>query len=219
MKLEHDNKAFKARVHSLFKKLKDEKKTITPPIIYIFAANKFIGHMRVVSISGLENKDEIKRLAKWRKQSEIWFPSQFKVTLSGTKKWLKERLLNTDDRILFIIESPSGKPIGHVGLYRFDFKKKSCEIDNVIRGEEGIPGIMTYSITELIKWTNKYLKPRTIYLEVFSDNEKAIKLYNRCGFKEVKRIPIKKEIHNSIVTWVEKPGEKGDKYTVYMKLS
>ena len=218
MKSEKYSKISKTYIYKIFNRLKNEQKTASPPIIPIYSANILLGYMRIVSISSLESSDEIKRLAKWRKQSERWFPSQFKITLDGTRNWLKERLLDIDDRILFIIESPAGKPIGHIGLYRFNFEKESCQIDNVIRGEGGVPGIMTHSISALIKWTNKYLKPKSIFLETFSDNEKALSLYMRCGFKEIKRIPLQRKIVNKVVTWIEVPGIKSDRFAVYMKL-
>ena len=83
-------------------------------------------------------------LAKWREKANPYFPSQFPVTLSeGTHRWLVKGLLETPDRILFWVKTadrPAGQP--RVGLFRFDFDGKSVEVDNIVRGEEGVaPGV------------------------------------------------------------------------------
>ena len=63
---------------------------------------------------------------------EWWFPKQFNVTIEGTKRWLEKGVIDTEDRLLFLITS-NGVTIGHIGLYRFDYRAHSCELDNVLR--------------------------------------------------------------------------------------
>lgn len=212
-------RSFKSKVIKVFLSLKDEKNTYVPSIIPVYSKDALLGYLRAVTKSSLYNNEEVRLLSKWRKQSEWWFPAQFRVTTAGTKKWLQERLLDTKDRFLFMIETPSGIPIGHAGLFRFNFTEKSCEVDNVIRGESYTPGIMTYAVYTIITWAKKYLGVKKFYLEVFSDNEKAIKLYKRCGFREINRVPMKKVVEKDKVSWIEIPNnEKGERFNVYMKL-
>lgn len=214
-----ERQAFKDRVLKIFRLLKQEQVTVTAPIIPIYNQANFIGYLRVISQSAYDDKDEIRLLAKWRHASQVWFPAQFTVTEEGTRDWVQKKLIDAEDRILFFIETPNGKPIGHVGLFRFNFSEFACEIDNVIRGETYIPGIMTSAIVTLIAWAKKYLKVKKIYLEVFSDNSRAFKLYQRCDFVEIKRIPLKKEKQNGRVSWIEDVNKKESiqRYNVYMK--
>ncbi len=163
--------------------------------------------------TALLNQDKIiSILAQWRDKNNIWFPAQFRVTFDGTKKWAKEQLLDKRDRILFFLQAEKSKdPFGHIGLYRFNYTEKSCEIDNVIRGIESkeTRGGMTIGLQLLIDWTYTYLKVERLYLQVFSDNEKAISLYKRVGFEEVERTPLRKKIENDVVSWVEYEKDDG----------
>ncbi len=97
-----------------------------------------------------------------------------KLHFEGTKKWLKG-LIENPTRILFFVESNEKQPvlIGHMGLYSFNFQDDSCEVDNIVRGvREKLKGVMTLGLKTLIKWTIKELKPKNIFLRVFSDNER-----------------------------------------------
>lgn len=165
-------------------------------------------------------------LARWRKKSNIWFPSQFIVTQEGTKRWAKVQLLDMPDRILFFLQVIGSKrPFGHVGLYRFNYIEKSCEVDNIIRGsdEPGTKGAMTQAVRWLCDWTILYLGIHTIYLRVFSDNTKALSMYEAIGFREVERVPLIEKVEHGIVNWIEmKMNDKQldiHRYFVKMKLA
>lgn len=212
--------AFRKRVFTIFRKLKNEAKIAIFPIVPAYEDAKLLAYLRPVTRSVLEDPEEIRRLAIWRKMHEWWFPAQFEVTFAGTKKWAKEKLLDAKDRFLFVVETPTGKPIGHMGLFRFNFKEYACEVDNIVRGEKDSPGVMTLSLITLISWTRKVLGVRKFYLEVFSDNDRAIALYKRCGFAEFKRVPLKKVVEKNRISWIESHGEADGavRYNVYMVL-
>lgn len=198
--------AFRERVEKIFKNLKLEKKTTAPAILYDVLPNGEKLMVFVITGDMLEKDKTIRLLAKWRDKSNIWFPAQFRVTFEGTKKWAKEQLLDKKDRILFFLKIDSQKePFGHIGLYRFDFFEKSCEIDNVIRGKDNkqTKGGMSISLQLLIDWTFKYLLIKRLYLRVFSDNERAVSFYNRLGFLELDRTPLVEKRENNITSWVD----------------
>ena len=209
---------FRRKILSLFKKIKSSGRA--SQLIPIYEKNRVVAQLRLIT-SDFTN-EEVKLLAEWREASAEWFPSQFKVTKKGTRKWLKEKVINAKDRILFWVQDLEGLFIGHMGLYRFDFKNRSCEIDNVVRGRQNvISGIMTLGLKALLNWTFSTLGIRAIYLRVFSDNEKAIALYQRCGFKEVRKIPLKRVIKGDTIRWVEisnKSKEKIERYFSQMYL-
>jgi RimJ/RimL family protein N-acetyltransferase len=75
---------------------------------------------------------------------------------------------------------------GHIGLFKFNYNKRRCEIDNIVRGIENIhPGAMETSIRTMMKWARESLGVVDLYLKVFSDNERALHLYKKLGFVEV----------------------------------
>ena len=188
----------------------------------LMAENKFLGRLRPLTNRSLKNQNEVQILADWREAAQNWFPSQFKVTLDGTRRWLEKQVLQTDDRILFMVEDDRGTPIGHVGLFRFDYKQKFCELDNIIRGNtEEFPGAMTHACKELIKWAFNELGAEKIYLRVASDNKLALKLYEKLNFVEIQRTPLLKVYEKDIVRWIEVVGEpyyEVERYSVTMKL-
>lgn len=197
---------FQQQTESILRNLKLGKKIVPPSIIFDTLPNGKKIKMYVITKELLYQDDIIKLLSNWRDKSNKWFPAQFRVTFEGTKKWAKEQLLEKNDRILFFLQLEGNTtPFGHVGLYRFDYKKKSCEIDNVIRGNDNemTKGGMTVGLQMLINWTKQNLGIKSLYLKVVSDNKKAISLYQRVGFKEVGRVPLEKKINNDVVNWIE----------------
>lgn len=167
----------------------------------------------------IENKQIVGHLARWRKKHQKWFPAQFKVTEEGTKIWLKERVIQTPDRLLFMIKT-GNKYIGHVGLFRFNFKDMSCELDNIVRGESLYPGIITVAITEMMDWGKKVLGVKFYELQTASDNERALKLYSKLGFLETKRSPLIQIKRKDRTEWVDAPPNyygKIKRFNVFMK--
>jgi len=216
------NSRFKSRTLRIVKNLKFNLPCESPSVLPIRADNQVIANLRVVSQASLKRKDEIVLLARWRKNHERWFPSQFRVTRKGTRRWAHARLLMMPDRVLFMIEDLCARSIGHVGLYRFDYSDRSCEIDNIVRGKNDAPGIMTLALSTLIDWSRSVLQLKTLYLRVFWDNRKAIALYKRCGFKEIEKIPLKQVMEKHMVRWEEydraERTQKSKRYFLRMKL-
>jgi RimJ/RimL family protein N-acetyltransferase len=168
----------------------------------------------------ISEKKTISLLALWRKNSQKNFPSQFRITFAGTKKWAHNQLLEKDDRVLFFLRKENNKlPFAHMGLYRLDSKNKSCEIDNVIRGKDlkNTKGAMTVSLLKFIEWTYQYFKLRSLTLTVFEDNKRAIKLYEQIGFKILKKIPLEPINGNDgSVIWEETTKKNAKRYFIKM---
>lgn len=156
----------------------------------------------------LQNTEAVSLCAKWRKTYEWWFPKQFNVTIEGTINWLQNGVIEAEDRLLFFIVLNNVR-IGHIGLYRFDYEHNSCELDNVLKGENAPKGLMTFVTKTLMHWTHANLGISKMTLRVFSDNDKAIALYTRVGFTKVKNIPLRKISGSGEVAWEEDESMKG----------
>lgn len=211
---------FKKNADSVIYNLKHGISPNTSQKISVLRNGETIAKLNVITKDMLSKSSTIKLLAKWRNNNQDAFPAQFKVTEEGTKKWGEAQLLNLPDRILFFLETLEGKPFAHLGLYRFNYEERSCEIDNIVRGENLLPGSMTDALEVLIEWTFSVLQVKTLYLQVFADNDKAIKLYRRCGFVDVKMKPLEKIVEPGITRFVDivNSKEKTDRYFLVMKL-
>jgi RimJ/RimL family protein N-acetyltransferase len=188
----------------------------------VYQDGRLLAHLVPVTWADSQDPEAIARLARWREGGAHGFPSQFPVTLDGTQRWAIKGLLELPDRLLFWVHGADGTPVGHVGLYRFDFDKRQTEIDNIVRGEKGIlPGAMQAAVQTLIDWTFQNLGMETLFLRVFSDNAQAIRLYERCGFHETMRFPVARVDEPNCVRWVEVDGEYREpieRYFVTMRL-
>lgn len=173
--------------------------------------------LRPIQKKDIEDEKIVKALASWRKKYSRWFPSQFKVTTSGTKRWLENLVVNNPNRILFLIEDNRGKIYGHLGFYRYNKEDNWCELDNVVRGITDLPGLMTKSVEALTKWGFENLGISKLYLTVFADNKHAIDLYKRCGFVEFENIPLQRIIKGDSIYWEKADdSKKAERYNLRM---
>jgi dTDP-4-amino-4,6-dideoxygalactose transaminase/RimJ/RimL family protein N-acetyltransferase len=168
----------------------------------------------------LQKSSDIEMLANWRQKNSSWFPSQFKITLEGTRTWLEKGVLDIKDRCLFWVIDSTGKKIGHIGLFRLSLDSRRIEIDNILRGEETEDkGLMRTAISKLLEWQRQDLKIPDSYLRVFSDNTRAIRLYECLGYKEIQRIPLKRIESPDKIEWKENfadPYVECDRYFITM---
>ncbi len=205
----------------ILRKIKKLKQRNFGEIIIKCNFNNFDYVLLLLTADCERNSTLMELIGRWRKENEMWFLSQFPVTTERTTKWFKERVIDAPDRLLFLIKI-DGKYLGHIGLFRFDFEKNTCEIDNIVRGEPDYPGIMGNAVLHMMGWGKNVLGLRCYLLKVISDNERAIRFYNRLGFKEVSRIPLIQVEGNDGLEWVEIPEgcrKDANRHYIVMKLS
>lgn len=212
---------FRTHVDEILYNLKHGiKDSRAPPVIPIWEGDSLSGELRVITTASLEKPEHIRLLAKWRKMHERWFPSQFKVTNEGTKGWLEKAVIENKDRVLFFLVTEKGEPVGHMGFYRFDFENKMCEADNILRGKAKKPGIMTPALKALMTWGLCILGLEGYTLRTFSENERAIALYERCAFVRDREIPLEKKVEAGSVSWAETSDKrKAERFFLVMRYS
>ncbi|OHB58196.1 MAG: hypothetical protein A2173_03600 [Planctomycetes bacterium RBG_13_44_8b] len=173
--------------------------------ISLYDKDKKIGFLRpITNLLGEDEENYVKLLSQWRSDNWQAYPTVFKVTHEGTRKWIKEQLVEREDRILFMIIANNNYPIGHLGLSNFNFGKKEAEIDNVVRGVKNtFPGALTLALNTVNDWAFNKLGLVKLFLRVFYDNTHAIKFYERCGFKGIKKIPLRKIVDGDVVKFEE----------------
>lgn len=91
---------------------------------------------------------------------------------------------------VYLVAEHGSRPVG-VCSVELGMEKKNhvAEIGIIIKqGYRGI-GLGAKLMKETMKLAQERLKPKMFRLSVFATNERAIKLYNRLGFKEVARVP------------------------------
>ena len=149
-----------------------------------------------------ESKNDATLMCKWREKYINSFVTIFKPTKAGTVKWLQMNYFNNPEDIIFFVESIDKIPFGHLSLYNFNFSKNECEYGRIIKGISMEPkDSMKLASLNIINWGFNVLNLNKIHLEVFEDNNRAIKLYNEIGFSIVKEIPCSLVKTSSMKVW------------------
>jgi len=210
--------AFRAKVHAAFAPLKAVTR-------YDEAVSSSIrlpeGRGYLVCVGELHADDDatIEKLARWRDEART-FHNQFKVTFDGTRRWLRERLLDEPDRILYLVLEPRGRAIGHMGLSIVVQNDCLLEIDNVIRGVHGTePGIMSLALKAMMSWADGAIEPSGYWLRTYDDNVHAIDFYARLGFTIYERQPLRRVEQEGQARFVPRPeGDAAPPDLVYVHM-
>lgn len=104
-------------------------------------------------------------------------------TYEKEEEWIRKQLENKA-LIFTMLEKQTNSFIGNIELMDCDYEQKVAELgisitpkmQNKHYGTEGIRKIVEYGFNDL--------KLETIFLNVFSNNPRAINCYKRCGFTE-----------------------------------
>ncbi|MBN2239562.1 MAG: aminotransferase class I/II-fold pyridoxal phosphate-dependent enzyme [Dehalococcoidales bacterium] len=169
-----------------------------------------------------DDPELIELFAKWRAENSYAFPTRFPVTFDGTKSWLRSKLLDVEDRMLFLVLNNNGDRIGHLGWANAVNDSFEMEIDNVVRGRKDIqPGIMSTAMKALVKWAQENLWPEVIFLRVLKSNTHAIQFYKDLGYQEESLFPLRCQEANDTISYIPVPdGDNNppDDYFVRMVL-
>lgn len=162
------------------------------------------------------NPNYVSLLSQWRRENPTISTGTFEITDTRTENWLDKFVIGKDDRLIFMIKTLDGQPVGHIGYSSFNYEEQSGEIDSVLRGVKNkYPGIMTDALHSLLYWGLTVTKIAAIKLHVFSDNEPALKFYTRCGFSVAKNIPLMKIILPDEEKWEIAPADFSGKVEKY----
>jgi len=99
------------------------------------------------------------------------------------EKWYKNVYLK-DKSCLIFIALDKKIPIGYGQINHIDYLNHSCEVGFCVAPEFQGRGYGKILTKKIINYTIEELKMHRVYLEVFRINKRAIKLYEKIGFKK-----------------------------------
>lgn len=99
------------------------------------------------------------------------------------RRWV-ERVAADESNHVFAIELADGTAIGSIGLHNVDWARRQAELGIVI-GEKQYwdRGYGTDALRALLGFAFDEMGLRRISLTVFDDNPRAIRCYEKCGFR------------------------------------
>lgn len=194
---------------------------------YLLVKNEqeeLLGKLRPITKSHFENEQVKKILNDACKISvKPLLPLSDDINIVEAKYWLRNEMQEIKDYIVFIIEDNDGIPCGYLGLSRFDYKRRSCEISDIGRSINNIsPGFIKNACSVFINWVFGKLGVENIYLRVTSDNDCEIQLAHQLKFKEIQRTPLMKIATGNKIRWINvmaQPYCEVERYYISYKLS
>lgn len=142
--------------------------------------NGTIGYLRPISADLVHDSELVLRLATWRIRHEYAYPSRGGITPESTSQWLTSAVVENPQRLLFLVTDQQLRPLGHLGLVISE--DDGLEIDNVLRGEDAVPGIMGAAMVALESWAVAELDAERLTLRVLASNPHAVDFYERLGY-------------------------------------
>ncbi|SON56152.1 hypothetical protein HDIA_2611 [Hartmannibacter diazotrophicus] len=139
----------------------------------------------------LSRPDLIDLMTDWRRNAMRFFMSRFEASSESMAWYLRTLSVGQDNRLLFLIEDPAGRFVGHIGLSGCDGQR--AEIDNLMRGlSGGHPQLVPCAERTLLDWCFGVLNLESLNLKVLSYNFVTMNLHARFGFRETRRLPLRR---------------------------
>lgn len=167
----------------------------------------FIYEERILSndiyLEPIKEKD-IENIRKWRNNeisNKVFFNNNY-ITSDAQIKWYDRYKENVSDR-MFIIYFENN-PVGTVALYDIDYKNGTAEFGRLLIGDINSRGknIGISATKAICDYGFNRLHLNKIKLDVYKDNIKAVNLYKKVGFSEIKEKCIEND--NIIVMEIQK---------------
>lgn len=114
-------------------------------------------------------------------------------TLTGTlfpvseyehEKWILSRNTSDRDKMFIILDRDTKEKVGSIGIKNIDYINSNAELYIRISSKfTGTKGYGTSAINSLVNFCFNRMNLHKIYLQVFESNDRAVKCYQKCGFR------------------------------------
>jgi RimJ/RimL family protein N-acetyltransferase len=135
-------------------------------------------------------KNDLGKSLEWLTDPSVnkYLSQNFKdLTVKQEEQWFDYIQDSHQDIVFAILEKSSGKHIGNCALHKIDRRKKTCELGIVIGDKDYWDrGFGTDAVKVLVDFALDVLELSKIWLNVYTYNHRAIKVYENCGFKLVR---------------------------------
>ncbi|HZK12571.1 MAG TPA: GNAT family protein [Atribacterota bacterium] len=146
---------------------------------------------KLVNLRALERKD-LEEIMKWVNDREVTkYLSAFlyPVSWAEEEKFLERAMNHYDTEKNLVIETKEIEYIGQISLHKIDWKNRNAELGIVIGDKEYWgKGYGSDAINTLLNHAFNQMNLNKVYLRVFDYNQRGIRCYKKCGFKEEGRL-------------------------------
>lgn len=130
-------------------------------------------HSDLAGFVGWINDPDVRRFMQIR----------YPLSMAAEENWWRDFNQQEQD-LIFAIENEQGVHIGNLGLHNHERENRQAML-GIIIGDKGHwgRGYGTDAIRALLRWAFDNLNLNRIYLTVYSYNPRAIRCYEKCGFR------------------------------------
>jgi RimJ/RimL family protein N-acetyltransferase len=133
-------------------------------------------------------RDDLPMTLAWRNRDDVrrWFLHSDILTIEQHQSWFETHQAG-DDALMFIVEeSETQSPVGQVSIYNIDREIGEAEVGRFIAAPNASgKGFIREAIVALLEFAFGELELSRVFLEVYADNERAIRLYESVGFVRI----------------------------------
>lgn len=151
----------------------------------------------LIPFTSLDSQSETtsELLSEWRRRNLHAYPSRSEITNEGTKLWFQNAVLDNPQRVLFWIMDSGLNRLGHIGIV-FKPDQNLIEIDNVLRGVDMYPGLMSEALRAIESIIEFEFSMSSVMLRVLESNDHAHQFYLKNGYSITEKVELR-WVHNS----------------------
>ena len=135
-------------------------------------------------------RSDIPTFLRWFNDPEVrqYLSMYLPLSEAQEERWF-ERQLEDDSSHVFAIETADGVHIGNVGLHDIDWKNRRA-LCGIVIGEKEYwnRGYGSDALRTLLRFAFEELNLHRVFLHVFDFNERAIRCYEKVGFRHEGRL-------------------------------
>jgi RimJ/RimL family protein N-acetyltransferase len=135
-------------------------------------------------LRALEHND-LSHFVRWINDPEVrrFMIMRYPLSMTEEEQWWEGFLQRQNDHI-FAIEAEDGTYVGNIGLHDIQRENRRAVL-GIIIGEKAYwgRGYGADAIRAVLRWAFGYLNLNRVTLSVYSYNERAIRCYQKCGFR------------------------------------
>jgi RimJ/RimL family protein N-acetyltransferase len=139
---------------------------------------------KMVRLRAIERSD-LARCVRWLNDPDVvrYLAAYFPLSMAQEERWF-ERLVSDENRQVYAIEAEEGAHIGNIGLESLNWKDRSAALGIFIGEREyWARGYGTDAVQTLLRFAFEELNLHRVWLTVHDDNPRAIRCYEKCGFR------------------------------------
>ena len=135
-------------------------------------------------------REDLPTFVRWFNDPEVrqYLAMYMPMSMAEEEQWFEHQLEDRDGKV-FAIETEDSVHIGNIGLHSIDWKNRRAYLGIVIGEKEYWGrGYGSDAIRALLGFAFGEVNLHRVYLTVYGYNERAIRCYEKCGFRHEGRL-------------------------------